>query len=177
MLAANIGEPSAAMLRALLYSALSCSGADCSIEDAGRAITLANLHQVRAVVVDAWVASMAEPEEEEDRRQDRLPHSALTWGEAWARATSKHGLGLRDKQWLDMTPRQVAELRKIRLEQMQREELLVGILAATVENFSVSRPQKPATAEQFMLHKFPPEPELPIGDQIMAQMKKFRNSG
>jgi hypothetical protein len=68
-----------------------------------------------------------------------------------------------------MTPRQLYALRKRKLEQMQREELLVGIIASTSANFSFCRPDKPLHAERFMLHPFPVEEDEPVtGEEIMA---------
>jgi len=56
-----------------------------------------------------------------------------------------------------MTPRQLHTLRKREIERMQREELLVGILASTSANFSFCRPERPLTPESFMLHPIKPE--------------------
>jgi hypothetical protein len=67
-------------------------------------------------------------------------------------------LGLSDDEWLDMTPRQFAALRIRHMQKMQREELLVGILASSTVNSGLCRPEKPIRAESFMLHPFPPEP-------------------
>lgn len=174
MLAANMAAPSAVLLRGLLFSALSCIGCECSLGEVGRSITRGRLRSVRATVVQAWAASMPEPEPDEG--QERGPAKKLTWMDAWAMASSRHGLGLSDDRWLDMTPRQVAALHKVRLEQMQREELLVGIISSTVENFSQCHPEKPVAAVDFMLHKFPAaETEQKItGEYIMAQMSKGR---
>jgi hypothetical protein len=170
MLTTRMIDPSASMIRALLFAALSCAGAACSLEEVGRSITRANVGTVRETLCDAWMASMAEPPK-------RLPLSEensrrWTWTEAWAAA--RYDLKLSDDEWLDMTPRQVAALENARIEQMQREELLIGVLAATFENFSFYAPKKSVSPETFMLHKLPPEPELPIGDQIMKQMAKLK---
>lgn len=116
---------------------------------------------------------MAEPDpKKREINKDAKPRPAPTWMESWAEATSRHGLGLSDERWLDMTPRQVGFLQKKRLEQKQREELLVGIIASTVENFSACHPKKPVSAEAFMLHGFEREEEEPAapGDQLMAIM-------
>lgn len=66
-------------------------------------------------------------------------------------------LGLSDDEWLDMTPRQFAALRIRHIQKMQREELLVGIMASTSANFSFCRPDRPISPESFMLHPFPAE--------------------
>jgi hypothetical protein len=67
----------------------------------------------------------------------------------------------------------VHALRKRQIEQMQREELLVGIISATSANFSFCRPEKPLSPEVFMLHPFPPPPPM-TGDEIMAAFSIFR---
>jgi len=61
------------------------------------------------------------------------------------------------------------ELRKRQIEQLQREELLVGIISATSANFSFCRPKAPLGPELFMLHPFPAEPVGQItGEDIMS---------
>lgn len=61
-------------------------------------------------------------------------------------------------------------LRKRQIEQMQREEMLVGIISATSANFSFCRPDKPLSPESFMLHPLPNEPvkQLSIMDAFGA---------
>jgi hypothetical protein len=98
----------------------------------------------------------------------------LTWLEAWSIARQE--LRLSDDEWLEMTPRMLYALRKRQIEQLQREELLVGILASTSANFSFCRPEKPLTPELFMLHPFPPQPEVPMtGEDIMAAFANYPN--
>lgn len=74
-----------------------------------------------------------------------------------------------------MTPRQLQALRKRQVETFQREELLVGILAATTANYGFCRPEKPVEPESFMLHPLTPRAAAaaaPVtGDQLLA---KFR---
>lgn len=87
--------------------------------------------------------------------------------EAWSIA--RHDLKLSDDEWLDMTPRMLHALRKRQIEQMQREELLVGIIASTTANFSFCRPERPLNPEIFMMHPLPQEPPKPVtGEDIMA---------
>lgn len=61
-----------------------------------------------------------------------------------------------------MTPRQVAALRIRHHHQLQHQEMLAGIVAATSANFSFCRPEKAMNPADFMLHKLPPEPEKPV---------------
>lgn len=115
---------------------------------------------------------MADPAVKEKKPDPEQEPRGFTWLEAWAIA--RHDLKLSDDEWFDMTPRQFRALQDARLEQLQREELLVGILAATFENFSMCAPKKPVSPEDFMLHKFPPAPELSIGEQIMGKIQKLK---
>jgi hypothetical protein len=74
-----------------------------------------------------------------------------------------------------MTPRHLHALRKRQIEQMQREELLVGILASVSANFSFCRPDKPLSPEVFMLHPLARKPVRPMtGEEIMAAFTIFR---
>lgn len=78
-----------------------------------------------------------------------------------------------------MTPRQLYAIRKRRLDNFRREELLVGIIAATSANYSFCRPEKAISPTAFMLHKLPePKRELkPVtkvtGDMIRAKLAKL----
>lgn len=173
MLNASIAVPSANMLRALLFSALSVAGSLCSLNDVGRRIAFSQLSIVQQLVMNAWLASMPEPKSLLERNADVMEGHPLTWLDAWAVAREHHRLS--DEAWLEMTPRQFSALQSLRMSQLQREELLVGIIAATTQNFSACHPDKAASAESFMLHKFP-EPELvPItGEYIMAAMERSR---
>lgn len=176
MLSTTMTGPSAALLRGLLFAALSVAGAPCSMADVGRAVTFRNVQKVSGTVTAAWSASMADPEPKAKTEEQGKDAPKMTWLDAWATATSKNGgLCLTDDEWLDMTPRQFSALQKLRLEQMQREEWMVGVLASTVENFAACHPQKPVSPEAFMIHKFPErEPEPITGEYIMEQMAKMR---
>jgi hypothetical protein len=177
MLNSNVAELRGRILRALLFSALSSTGATCSIEDVGRAIS-SNLDAARDLVRDAWSASMPDPAMIQ-RLNVYQQQRKQTWTDAWAIAWEHHHLS--EDQWLDMTPRQLATLRTLRLEKMQREELLTGIVASTIANFSFQKPLRPVKAEIFMLHKLPPDANDDdgadtgvTGEHIMAQMSKLR---
>lgn len=77
-----------------------------------------------------------------------------------------------------MTPRQLYELRRRHIQTMQREELLIGILAATTANYGFCRPEKPLSAESFMLHPFPaPPPKQVTGEDIMLAFARIPKSG
>lgn len=70
-----------------------------------------------------------------------------------------------------MTPRLLHALRKRQEQKMQREELLVGIIASTSANYSWCRPDPPKTPESFMLHPLPEKPMT--GDEIMRAFARF----
>jgi hypothetical protein len=96
--------------------------------------------------------------------------------EAWSIARQE--LRLSDDEWLEMTPRMLHALRKRQIERLQREELLVGIIASTSANFSFCRPDKPLSPEIFMLHPFPYQPPKPLtGEDIMAAFASFPKTG
>ena len=171
MLGSSLGDTSARVLRSLIHASLRCAGSQCSEEDIGRVIGRHSITKIRKVVLRAWVASMADPKDEPvDEFAEPPPRQ--TWLDVWAIA--RYDLNLTDEQWLDMTPRMFRALQEARIKQFQREEMLVGIVAATIENFSMAAPKKPASPADFMMNKLPPPPELPIGEQIMREMRKLR---
>jgi hypothetical protein len=171
MLGQNLGDPSASLLRSLMYCALQYAGAPCSLEEVGRAIARAP-QKTRRILAEAWRASLpdADPERE---ASDKRTGSPLTWNDVWAAAREEHRLS--DDEWLDMTPRQFRALEDLRLNRLRREEFLVGMLAATTANFSFCAPKKPLTADNFLLHKLPetPTPEI-TGEYIMAQVANLK---
>jgi hypothetical protein len=70
-----------------------------------------------------------------------------------------------------MTPRQLQSLRKRKLEAMQREELLVGLICSASVNYSFCHPEKPVPPTYWMLHPPPPEKLKPLtGDDILAMV-------
>ena len=177
MLAANLGNPSAALLRALLFLALERAGAGCTLDRVGALFNARSLRTIRSTIVAAWRASMPAPDPATTAAKAGKPESRkkLAWLEAWAEATSRDGLGLSERRWLDMTPRQIAALQKLRTDRIQREEMLVGILASTVANYGACRPEKPRSAESFMIHPLPEVPDEPLtGEYMMRQMKRGR---
>jgi hypothetical protein len=171
MLGQNLGDPSASLLRALVYCALQYAGAPCSIDDVGRAIARAP-RKARRILAEAWRASLPDPEPASSGQHTGSP---LTWIDVWAAACGEHNLSA--DEWLDMTPRQFRALEDLRLDRMRREEFLVGILAATTANFSFCAPKKPLSAESFLLHKLPaaPQPEI-TGEYIMSQVANLRGN-
>ncbi len=172
ILHSTLADPPARLLRSLVYGALVSSGAQYSIEDVGHGIST-RLGAITRLVSSAWIASMPDPKKKRDSDEEEEEQGPVrTWMRAWAEATGRGGLGLTSEEWLDMTPRQVAELREIHLQNMQREELMVGIIASTVANFSTHPPKRPLSAKAFMLHELA-EPEVSIGDRIRQEMSKF----
>jgi hypothetical protein len=77
-----------------------------------------------------------------------------------------------------MTPRQLHALKERQLAQWRREELLVGIVAATTANFSMHHPRSPVRADSFMLHPFRRGPEVQQTiEDVMSVFAMFRNNG
>ena len=66
----------------------------------------------------------------------------------WANA--RFHLGLSDEGFLDLQPRQYFLLMEKHNEQTRHNELLAGIIASTVANFSPYPPKKPLSAAVFM---------------------------
>jgi hypothetical protein len=115
---------------------------------------------------------------EKPQKKAEKPKQQQEWMEHWAAATSQDGLGLSEDQWLELTPRQVHALQKVRIERMQREEFLNGLVACTTANFSMSPPKKPLKADDFMIHKLPEEESNEsIGDQIFSSMQAMKLGG
>jgi hypothetical protein len=59
-------------------------------------------------------------------------------------------LGLSDDEFFDLTPRQFQLLQNRHKEITVHEELLYGILATTIANFSMGRPDPPRIPSDFM---------------------------
>lgn len=172
MLTVDMINPPARLLRALLFCALIGAGASMSLEDAGDLLGEIGLAAAKQLTVRAWIASMPEPEKVAEHGE----RPKFTWLDAWA--VARHDLKLSDEEWLDMTPRQLRSLQKLRLEQLQREELLVGIITSHVVNFSMGAPKKQVKATEFMLHPLPePEPQPITAEYIAEQFKQARLKG
>lgn len=167
MLTVDMSKPPARLLRALLFCALAAAGAELTIEDAGGAIGATGLAASRNLITRAWIASMPEP----GPSADGAARAKFTWLDAWAIA--RHEFKLSDEEWLDMTPRQISSLQKLRLEQLQREEFMVGMIVSHVVNFSMGAPKKPAKATDFMLHKLPEPEPITQTEEIVSQLEKM----
>jgi hypothetical protein len=66
-------------------------------------------------------------------------------------------LGLTDQQFFDLTPRQFHLLLDQHRERTKHEEWMVGILAATIANFSGHPPKEPLKPTDFMPSARAPE--------------------
>jgi len=67
-----------------------------------------------------------------------------------------------------LTPRQLGALTKRHRQAQERQDLLVGLLASVVCNFSYYAPQEPKAAVDFVpWHK--PAPRAPANDQELAE--------
>lgn len=166
----------AALLRALLWSALRSAGSAWSMAEVGARLgSLRSVASARAAVTEAWIQSMpaAKTKPAEAARLSQAPAKPMTWRSVWASAREEMRLG--DEEWLEMTPAQVEALRESRLRQMQREELLVGLVASTVANFGFRAPSRAMRAESFMLHPFEETPAGPVtGEMVMAVLAPIK---
>jgi hypothetical protein len=154
----DLTRPSSKLLRAALYVALRHAGAaDFTLKAAGEMMRLGGMTKIRVALLDAWCASMPEPEpvvESDDEEGEEVKaREPLTRLKAWAIA--RENLRLSDREWLSMTPRMLQELTRQRLENMQWQELMVGTIVAHNANHSMRAPEKAYTAKDFMLHPFP----------------------
>lgn len=167
MLSVDIAQPSAALLRGLLYGAAIQAGQDTTPANIGRLISRDTSGAWRAVS-EAWVASMPDPEPD----KENATGPSATWFDIWSAARDRHHLT--DSEFLSMTPRMFHALERRYLERMQREEFLVGVLASTFANFSMAAPKKPQSPEQYMIHKLPERAPDPItGESILAKLSQF----
>ena len=174
---ASLSNPSARVLRGLLWAALKRSGAKLTPRDVGEMVNHRNLPEIRQQLSAAFVASMPDPEPARKGSVVSMSSAPPTRLEVWAAATSKHGLGLSHAEWEEMTPRQFHALRQVHVAAMQREELMFSRLTSKFINFSQRGPEKPLPEDYYMLHKLPQPEEYdgPLtGERIMAEMAIFR---
>lgn len=153
-LLAGVDLSSARLIRALLYCALRRAGALYTPEQVGKYIGPKTLTPIQKAIDTAWHSAMPEVEPQPGQGPPGKAQP-FTWLSAWSMA--RFDLRLTSDEWLDMTPRQLHALKQRQLAQWQREELLVGIVASTTANFSMSHPKSPLRADSFMLHPFPQE--------------------
>jgi hypothetical protein len=176
-LLAGANLSSARLIRVLLYCALKRAGATYTLEQVGAFIRPRTLSTIQQAINAAWLSAMPEPEPQSlTYRTGRETAEAFTWLNAWSMA--RFDLRLGSDEWLDMTPRQLYALKQRQLAQWRREELLVGIVAATTANFSMCHPRSPIRADSFMLHPFKQEPERQqTVEDVMSVFAMFRNNG
>jgi hypothetical protein len=65
-------------------------------------------------------------------------------------STAQIELGLSAAEFWQLTPRQFAALLARKREQLEYHELLMGVLAATIANYSFGAPKKPRIPADFM---------------------------
>lgn len=168
----DVLRPSARLLQALLYLTLRRAGATYSLKQVGDLITPRTSERIRGAILDAWAASMPDPEPE---TSDGTEHKTMGWIEPWAIA---YEMGMSSQEWLDSTPRQIQALRKRKDLRSQREEYLTAVLAATAANAPHWRSNKPREVEDFMkLYPFPVEPLKPVtGEHLRKVFANFPKS-
>jgi hypothetical protein len=85
-------------------------------------------------------------------------------------------LKLTDDQFLDLTPRQLQLLNDRHKEQTDHEELLAGIIASTLANYSFAGVKKPLVPADFMPSQWAkkkPKKERPNRKRIAQNIRNF----
>jgi hypothetical protein len=153
----HLANLSASLLRAVLSAVLREAGAKTSLKEAGEMLRPGSMPKTRALLIEAWIASMPEPEREAGEAPSSVGSEPLTTLDAWAKA--RFDLRLSDDEWLSMTPRMVHALSKRRLESSRQFELMIGILCAHTVNHSFHAPKTATDPRSYMLHPWPEEGE------------------
>ncbi len=156
---------SAVGFRRVVWLLLQRAGSNTSLLDVGGAVKRIEAAVIHAAVLDAFRASLPDPKEEGPAGGEDI-----NFLETWAIA--RHALRLTDDEWLDMTPRQLAALQVQRMHSLQREELLMGILAAAITNSGMARPKKPIKPEDFMLHPFERKSQS-MGEALLNKLRNL----
>lgn len=173
MLSFNMGTANVSTLRGLLAAAIQRTVEGCTLESAGLLMSSPRaFRRVREVMLEAWVASMPEPEKASGNSDGKPKAFASTWIKAWGEA--KENLTLSSDEWLDMTPRMVQELSRNRLESIRYKELFASNLVSNLVMFSARGPKQPFKPDHFMFHPYPAQEqeEGPVtGETLMRIME------
>jgi hypothetical protein len=171
----DLGELSARSIAIFITCAI--GDENIGSRDVGRHINIRTIRQYRDALADAWKASMPEPRPA--RKKNEAPSKiSFSWLKAWAEARADLDLG--DEEWLDMTPRQVDALYRVRSRQRRRENILIGKLGAAIVNWS-GRAKAPVTPEAFLGMDLSDEDQEAMdgpltGEMIMAALAGFPKS-
>ena len=151
----QFSNPQAHVVRAMTWTLLRRAGFLGTLKDLGVFLGPVTMGMVRQSLFRAWEACMPDPkpESESEDEEHAGEKAEYSWIEAWS--TARVDLGLKDREWLDSTPRMIRALRERKKEQAQHQELMAGVVASTVANFSAHPPRNPLAAEDFMLHPYP----------------------
>jgi len=162
----SLVRPSGKLLRAALFVVLKHAGATFSLQQAGELLRLGGMARIRVALLDAWEASMPEPEKRRPTGEGK-EREPLSWMEAWA--IGHENLRLSDQEWLAMTPRMLQALSRQRLENMRWQELQMGTIVAYGANFSMCAPKQPFQPKSFMFHPWPEDEDRGLtGEEIQA---------
>ena len=147
----HLADLSASLLRAVLFAVLREAGAKTSLKEAGEILRPGAMPKIRALLIDAWLASMPEIERDEEGQSSAgKTDEPLTTLDAWAKA--RYDLLLSDDEWLSMTPRMLHALSKRRLESSRQFELMISVLCAHTVNHSFHAPKNSTAPRSYMLH-------------------------
>ena len=164
---------SAKLLRSVLFVILHAAGCPLSVEEIGKFLRPAKMMESRKLLVDAWNASLAPPEEEEegDEPVDKKKKD-FGWLEAWS--VARLDLRLSDSEWLDMTPRMLHALMAHWKTRVQEHEFFFSRIASVVSFYGGRGPKEPLPEEHFMLHPLKKKPEEEqTGDDILRMFSPF----
>ena len=172
--AADLLNPTAVQLREMAHALLAAAGCDQSKRRiASEVFSVKHIGHTRSVIENAWSASMPDPDEAEDAREDGDQHKkqiAVTWLGAWARA--HQDLHIDFDQWLSITPRMAEALFLRRLEITREQEYMLSKIAAATANFGPRSLKDPIPEDAFMTHYWPGrDPSLPkTGEDVLAEV-------
>ena len=167
----DLEAPSVPRIASMLYGALRAFHSEIGWEQAKKLLTVRNHAGVWAKVLEAWMASMAEPETGDAVQASAAPPMTARqlWDNLWSHA--RHDLGIQEAEFWQMTPRQLDLLSRRHRAEREWAELQQARLMAVVVNYSFCAPKEPVSAADFMLSLKPSEREEISEDLIAARFE------
>lgn len=163
-----IVSPDARKLRVVLWSLLSRLGFQGNLQSVGSLIGARDVERIFAAILQAYAASMPDPEPRSKAASTGKP---MGWLDTWA--AGRYELRLTDDDFEDMVPRQFHALRAAHVREMQHQELMFSRLTAYTINFSQRGVKRPLKESHFMMHEFaePEKDKGPVtGESILAEL-------
>ena len=162
----NLVLLSADLLRGILFAVLRDAGATFTIDEIGAMFRPGAFVTIRSGLLEAWRASLPEPDPDFDVEPGEVPEPPLSTLNAWAKA--RFDLRLSDEEWLAMTPRMLHALSKRQLAAMRQRELMLATLCAHTVNSSFHAPRTPTHPSSYMLHPWPATPLRPVTGEMVS---------